>query len=292
MRASESVSKTVQDRITAIEKHLGQLCDDFGSYTRKTARVRDKGDQLSRDIAEYAEYEKWNPSLREGLTHFAESLSAVQDYREAQVHRLEKKVVGQLGGYGLLCKQTKNDLKGAFSAQQREQNQKKKLEQMRAKTPQNTQQIRQAETELQKASIDASRSTHALEQQIDSFESKKIRDMKKILREFVNIELVFHAKALELYTQCFQTLDVVDPEQDLEEFRKQVRPANTTRQEMARTVSQQSLDSQNSSRDSRDAPVNMRARPLPQSTPTRTPSAPPVSNGIRRECHHYYKLDL
>ncbi|KAK7454692.1 hypothetical protein BaRGS_00039558, partial [Batillaria attramentaria] len=269
MRASESVSKTVQDRITAIEKHLGQLCDDFGSYTRKTARVRDKGDQLSRDIAEYAEYEKWNPSLREGLTHFAESLSAVQDYREAQVHRLEKKV---------------NDLKGAFSAQQREQNQKKKLEQMRTKTPQNTQQIVSlAETELQKASIDASRSTHALEQQIDSFESKKIRDMKKILREFVNIELVFHAKALELYTQCFQTLDVVDPEQDLEEFRKQVRPANTTRQEMARTVSQQSLDSQNSSRDSRDAPVNMRARPLPQSTPTRTPSAPPVSNGIRRE---------
>ena len=74
----------------------------------------------------------------------------------------------------------------------------------------------QAETELQKASIEASRSQHALEQQVDSFESKKIRDMKNILRDFVNIELVFHAKALELYTQCFQALDVVDPEKDLQ----------------------------------------------------------------------------
>ena len=43
------------------------------------------GDLLCRGIAEYAEYEKWNPTLREGMTHFAEILSAVQDYREAQV---------------------------------------------------------------------------------------------------------------------------------------------------------------------------------------------------------------
>ena len=74
----------------------------------------------------------------------------------------------------------------------------------------------QAEAELQKASIEASRSQHALEQQVDSFESKKIRDMKNILREFINIELIFHAKALELYTQCFQTLETVDPDKDLQ----------------------------------------------------------------------------
>ena len=43
------------------------------------------GDELCREIANYAEREKWNPTLRDGMTHFAESLSAVQDYREAQV---------------------------------------------------------------------------------------------------------------------------------------------------------------------------------------------------------------
>ncbi|KAL8588663.1 hypothetical protein ACOMHN_001980 [Nucella lapillus] len=304
MRASESESKTIQDRLTAIERHLGQLCDTFASYTRKTARLRDKGDQLCREIAEYAEYEKWNPSLRKGMTHFAESLSAVQDYREAQVNRLEKKVVTQLSGYGLLCKQTKNDLKGAFNAQSKESAQKKKVEQMKLKTPQNRQQIVSfsfqlamhrllfgwgwmgvtAETNLQKASVEASRSQHALEQQVSSFEGKKISDMRKVLREFVNIELVFHAKALELYTHGFQTLNVIDPDGDLEEFKKQMQPASSVRKDMARRASQQSLDSRNSNNSS-GQPAS---RPQPQ--PPRGGgggggggAAPPVSNGVRRE---------
>ena len=40
---SENQQKVIQDRITAIETHLGQLCDISSSYTRKTARLRDKG---------------------------------------------------------------------------------------------------------------------------------------------------------------------------------------------------------------------------------------------------------
>lgn len=40
---SENQSKVVNDRITHIEEHLGQLCDIASSYTRKTARLRDKG---------------------------------------------------------------------------------------------------------------------------------------------------------------------------------------------------------------------------------------------------------
>lgn len=43
------------------------------------------GDEMSKCLFEYAEYEKWNPTLRNGLMQFVESLSAVQDYREAQV---------------------------------------------------------------------------------------------------------------------------------------------------------------------------------------------------------------
>lgn len=48
------------------------------------------------------------------------------------------------------------------------------------------------------------------------FYQKKMSKFQKILREFVTIEMHFHAKALELYTQCFQTLDQIDPEADLE----------------------------------------------------------------------------
>ena len=43
------------------------------------------GDLLAKQLMDYAEYEKWNPSLSAGMLKFAENVSAVQDYREAQV---------------------------------------------------------------------------------------------------------------------------------------------------------------------------------------------------------------
>ncbi|GFR78873.1 protein FAM92A1, partial [Elysia marginata] len=207
-------SKVIQDRITEIETHLSQLCDTSSSYTRKTARLRDKGDLLAKQLLDYAEYEKWNPSLSAGMSKFAENLSAVQDYREAQVKRLEGKIISPLMNYGLLCKQTKNDLKYSFGAIERELVQKKKLETTKAKTPTDRSKI--LENDLQRASVESSRSSKSLETQVDKFEEKKLKDLKKIMRDFVMIEMHFHAKALELYTQCCQTLDAVDSDADLE----------------------------------------------------------------------------
>lgn len=39
---------------------------------------------------------------------------------------------------------------------------------------------------------------------------------QKIFSDFVTIEMVFHAKALEVYTGAFQVLDKYDLERDLE----------------------------------------------------------------------------
>jgi len=37
-----------------------------------------------------------------------------------------------------------------------------------------------------------------------------------ILQSYVNIELAYHAKALEYFTKCRQSLDAIDEEEDLE----------------------------------------------------------------------------
>ena len=39
---------------------------------------------------------------------------------------------------------------------------------------------------------------------------------KAILKDFVNIEMVFHAKALEGFTECFQSLCDIKEDADLE----------------------------------------------------------------------------
>lgn len=34
--------------------------------------------------------------------------------------------------------------------------------------------------------------------------------------DFVNIEMIYHAKALEMYTECFQNIKSFDIEEDIE----------------------------------------------------------------------------
>lgn len=55
----------------------------FAAYVRKTARVRDKGDVLVREINQYADTE--TPNLKMGLKQFADYLAKIEDYRQAEV---------------------------------------------------------------------------------------------------------------------------------------------------------------------------------------------------------------
>lgn len=43
------------------------------------------GDQVSKDMLSYVQNETLNPSAKEYFTEFAQNLSAIQDYRNAQV---------------------------------------------------------------------------------------------------------------------------------------------------------------------------------------------------------------
>ncbi|RLU18454.1 hypothetical protein DMN91_008811 [Ooceraea biroi] len=62
----------------------------------------------------------------------------------------------------------------------------------------------QAESELMKASVEMSQVVKGLEEQINSFERRKLHDLKSVLLDFVTIELRFHRKALELLTKAYQ----------------------------------------------------------------------------------------
>uniref|UniRef100_A0A8W4F6V0 Family with sequence similarity 92 member A n=1 Tax=Sus scrofa TaxID=9823 RepID=A0A8W4F6V0_PIG len=81
-----------------------------------------------------------------------------------------------------------------------------------------------AETELQRATMDATRTTRHLEETIDSFEKQKIKDIKTIFSEFITIEMLFHGKALEVYTSAYQNIQKIDEEEDLEVFRNSLCP--------------------------------------------------------------------
>ncbi|KAK1804961.1 hypothetical protein P4O66_019333, partial [Electrophorus voltai] len=207
----DTQTKQIQEGISHVEKHFGELCQLFAAYVRKTARLRDKSDLLVREISLYADTE--TPNLKNGLKNFADQLAKIQDYRQAEVERLEAKVVEPLKVYGNIVKTKREDLKLTQSARNREAKQMQQLERMRQRNPSDRQII--AESELQRATMDATRTTRQLEETIDMFEKQKIQDIKRILGEFVTVEMTFHAKALEVYTTAYQHIQSVDEEGDL-----------------------------------------------------------------------------
>ncbi|XP_046539852.1 CBY1-interacting BAR domain-containing protein 2 isoform X2 [Equus quagga] len=217
----DSQVRGMENTVTNAEKYFGQFCSLLAAYTRKTARLRDKADQLVRQLVDFANTE--TPELRAAVRSFAEDLAKVQDYRQAEVERLETKVVTPLKLYGAQIKQTRAEIKKFKRVRNNEIKQLEKLEKLRQKSPSDRQMISQAETRVQRASVDASRTTQQLEETIDTFQKQKLKDLQKIFSDFITIEMVFHAKAVEVYSSAFQALESYDLERDLEDFRAKMR---------------------------------------------------------------------
>ncbi|KAM4685612.1 CBY1-interacting BAR domain-containing protein 1 [Amazona ochrocephala] len=218
--ARDNQTRQIQDAVSNVEKHFGELCQIFAGYVRKTARLRDKADLLVNEIYAYAATE--TPNLKAGLRNFADEFSRLQDYRQAEVDRLEAKVVEPLKSYGTIVKLKRNDLKATLTAKNREAKQLSQLEKTRQRNPSDRHII--AESELQRASLDATRTTQQLKETIDNFEKQKIRDIKNIFSEFITIEMLFHGKALEIYTAAYQNIQNIDEEEDLGVFRSLLHP--------------------------------------------------------------------
>ncbi|XP_020366411.1 CBY1-interacting BAR domain-containing protein 1 [Rhincodon typus] len=216
-RARDSQTKYIHSTVVNVEKHFGEICTLFAAYARKTARLRDKSDLLVKELREYSDTE--TPNLKYGLSSFADHFALVQDYRHAEVERLEAKVVEPMKKYGSITKLKKEDLKVASGAIKRESRQIAHVERMRQRNPSDRQIVTQAESELQRVTMDATRIARQLEETIDDFQEEKIRDIKKIFGDFITIEMAFHAKALEVYSKAYQHIQNIDEEADMEIFR-------------------------------------------------------------------------
>nr|XP_011765695.1 protein FAM92B isoform X5 [Macaca nemestrina] len=154
----DSQVRGMDNTVANTEKYFGQFCSLLAAYTRKTARLRNKADQLVKQLIDFANSE--NPELRATMRGFAEDLAKVQDYRQAQVERLETKVVNPLKLYGAQIKQTR------------------------------------AETRVQRAAMDSSRTTLQLEETVDAFQRQKLKDLQSTL---VSPRQDFRAKMQGVY---------------------------------------------------------------------------------------------
>uniref|UniRef100_A0A3P8SRI5 Family with sequence similarity 92 member A1 n=1 Tax=Amphiprion percula TaxID=161767 RepID=A0A3P8SRI5_AMPPE len=181
--------KTMEQTVLHAEKYLGEICSLLASYTRKTAKLRDTTDKLVAQLFDFSRTE--DPELQVGLKNLAEDLAMVQDYRQAET-----------------------DLKNFNTDLKRELKQLQKLEKIRLRNPADQQSI--AEVNAQRASNNAQRNVRQLEETITDFQRQKLEDIKRIFTDFITVEMLFHAKALEVYTHTYHNLEAVNTEKDLE----------------------------------------------------------------------------
>lgn len=217
VKATEHQTKVIDRKIFIVETHFPKVAAMLQRYAVGTAKLRNKGDELAKTITAYAEEE--SPSLKQGLTTMSECLSAIQDQRDTVVSKIEEKLVQGLSVYDTKCKQARNDVRVSSSLSTREVKSFENLEKAQMKSTDRTR-IARAQAEFQKASGEANRSLRVLREQMNEFESQKMRDVKQIFSEFVVCEMELLARSMELYTRAYQGLMNISEEEDLEEFNK------------------------------------------------------------------------
>lgn len=124
-----------------VERNFAEFCNTFAQYSRKVAKVRDRGDAIAQTALAYSESENINKSLAHGLENFANSITTISDYGDLRVQTIDKKVVQEFSLYESICKQAKDEVKYIFNARDKELSRKKQLDRTRERNPRNRQLI-------------------------------------------------------------------------------------------------------------------------------------------------------
>ncbi|XP_076254832.1 CBY1 interacting BAR domain containing protein Fam92 isoform X1 [Rhynchophorus ferrugineus] len=214
----EEEAKFLQDHIQYNEKHLGKLCEVFSQYSKKVARVRDVGDEMAKAVNNYSANESVNKSLALGLQNFSNSLSSLSDYSDLLVQNLDSKIVGILCKYEEICKRSREEIKHVFEAREKEIQRKKQLSKIKDRYPRNRQVIAQAEADVLKATNELSKTVYSIEEKATAFERQKLHDLKLILLDFITLQMGYHAKAIEIFSNCYKQVENINEESDLKDF--------------------------------------------------------------------------
>lgn len=217
IKANEHERKVADQSITSVETHFDELASTLHSYAVRLGKLRNAGDEFYKAVRTYADEE--SSGLKEALHNFAECFAAIQDLRHEQVRQIADKNVQAFSIYKTKCRQAKDDVKSNLGALDNEVKKYKSLERLKTRSASNPGRVARAQTEFQKASDEAGRSSRILHEQMEEFERAKIREIKQIFQDFLHNEIFFHAKGLELYTRAYNGLVSLNDEQDIEEFR-------------------------------------------------------------------------
>ncbi|XP_030384578.1 protein FAM92A [Scaptodrosophila lebanonensis] len=236
--------KIINERINLTERHLMEMCSAFALITRKMAKYRDSHDELAKGIKSYADDEEINESLCTGLKSFTNAVTLMGDYMDLNVHRLELKIVNELAQFEQLCKSTRDNLRLAVIARDKEVLRQRQMLELKSKFTANNQSA--ADSELYKAKMEVQRTNKDIDEIISNFEQRKLHDVKQVLSDYILISMKHHTKALEVLSASYYDVCSIDEHDDFLEFQKLMKTKEepTSRKSaLKKSLRSQSMDS-------------------------------------------------
>lgn len=203
-----------------IETNYAALFSQIDTYHFENARLRDCGDQLSMLVAQLGKLTV-GCSGKKQLEDVAKQMAVVEDYRNAEVQRIKSKVLDPLSTYGKRFKKLRSEMRLLAKATSRELRAKEKLDRLQLTgMAGNATKVEAGKRAMQEAAYDVASRRRAIDATIADFERTRITDLQIWLREFMQIEMLFHAKVLSAYNSAWQSVRAMRTDDDLAEFRK------------------------------------------------------------------------
>lgn len=208
-----SLSHSIQDeevvkyknQLELVENHFEEIAKYIEKYAKTTEKMGRKGSNLANTIlASFEDLEQQDIATQ--ATKFANCLTSVQRDREELANELRERIASDFRVYETKCSETKKEVRDYDHLLVKEHNQKADLLRLQGKYPANTRKIMETKVRLEKAEIMTRNARNLLHQQMEDFEKQKLNDCGRILREFVALEMQFHARVLQDYTKAYQHL--------------------------------------------------------------------------------------
>lgn len=142
----------------------------------------------------------------------------VQDFRHLSATRIVNSLLPEIQRYEEVTKKLKTVAKKCQASTERTRKSLDTMEKMTEKSGEYTA-VHHSLTEAHRHNVvNSEHEVLSLRLQTKEFEEKKLQDLRKLLADFVRSEMIFHCKALEMYTAAARSISKWRIEEDLQEF--------------------------------------------------------------------------
>lgn len=163
-------------------------------------------DKLAQVVKKMSENEKHNLKAVEAYEKMVIGFTHIADNQDDEIDSIMEKVVQDLSQYQTICVNSREEIKNQLSLRDKEFSKRKHLENNQKRN----------ENDFMISNIQISKILKEILSISGQFEIQKNNDFKEIFSTFLLIQLKYHAKCLETFTELYGNIEEIDVEQDSE----------------------------------------------------------------------------